>query len=93
MPTDVSTASFGGVLVPHDTQRRILNLLIGGAPFARSLTRQPTNRSEVAWPTASPTGWAWVAELGPIPEVALGDDAYILAVCKIAGIVKLRTRW
>jgi HK97 family phage major capsid protein len=85
----VTTGSFKGVAFPPDVQAQIINLLIGGAPFAASLTRQPTARSSIAWPTASPTGYAWLAELTPFPVVGLGDDAYVVAIAKIGGIVDL----
>lgn len=87
MPVD--TGSFGGYPFPADVQARIINLLIGGAPFADSLTRQPTNRSSVAWPTAKPTGFAWLGELQPFPTVNVNDDAYVVAIAKIGGIVDL----
>jgi Phage capsid family len=80
---------FGGILVPPQVQAQVINLLVGGAPFANSLTRQPTTRRSVAWPTASPTGWAWLPELGPIPEIDMADNAYIVSVAKIAGLVTL----
>jgi Phage capsid family len=85
----VKTSSFAGVPFPPDVQARIINLLIENAPFAASLTRQPTNRSSVSWPTASPTGWAWLNELDPFPVMALGDAAVTRTVCKIGGIVDL----
>ena len=83
----VHTGSFQGYPFPPDVVARIINLLVGGAPFGDSLTRQPTNRSSVAWPTAKPTGFAWLDELQPFPTVGLGDDAYVVAVAKIGGIV------
>lgn len=87
--TGVDTGSFGGYIVPPDVVARIISLVIGGAPFAASLTRQQTGRSEVAWPTAEPTGFAWLKELEQFPEIALGDSAYVAAVAKIGGIVDL----
>ena len=68
---------------------RIINLLISGAVFAPSLTRQGTVRSSVAWPTAKPTGWAWLEELQPFPVIDVADDAYVVAVAKLGGIVDL----
>src|SRR5262249_9300599 len=67
-------------------QAQIINLLIENAPFANSLTRQPTNRAKVSWPTASPTGWAWLDELAAFPVIALGDAAYTTTICKIGGV-------
>jgi HK97 family phage major capsid protein len=86
-PSGVTTGSFRGYPFPPDVVAQIVNLLIGGAPFAASLTRQPTARSSIAWPTAKPTGFAWLGELQPFPVVDLDDDAYVVAVAKIGGIV------
>jgi HK97 family phage major capsid protein len=88
-PAGVWTGSFQGYPFPPDVVARILNLLIEGAPFAASLTRQPTARSSIAWPTAKPTGFAWLPELAPFPVVGLDDDAYVVAIAKIGGIVDL----
>ena len=41
----VHTGSFGGYPFPADVVARIINLLISGAVFAPSLTRQGTVRS------------------------------------------------
>jgi capsid protein len=88
-PPGLTTGSFAGVPFPPDVQAQIINLLIGGSPFANSLTRQPTVRSSIAWPTAKPTGFAWLDELQPFPVVDMADDAYVVAVAKIGGIVDL----
>lgn len=74
---------------PPQVVQQIINLLIEGAPFSKSLTRYPTGAHTVAFPTAQPTGWAWLAELAPIPVLTIGDAAYNTTVCKIAGIVDL----
>jgi HK97 family phage major capsid protein len=85
----VTTGSFQGVLHPADVAR-ILNLLVGGAPFSSTaLTPYPTQRTSVAFPTAKPERPAWLAEMDPIPVVGLGDDADIVATCKLASIVLL----
>jgi HK97 family phage major capsid protein len=84
----VTTGSFQNVMWPHDIAA-IINLLVGGSPFANVLTRFPTGRSEVAFPTASPDRPAWVPEGSPIPVLGLGDDADIVAVAKLAEIVLL----
>jgi hypothetical protein len=84
----VTDGSFDGILTPHQIAQ-LINLLVDQAPFARSLTRVQTDRRSVAWPTAQPTGWSWLAELAPIPEIGLGDDSYIAVLAKIAGIIKL----
>jgi HK97 family phage major capsid protein len=88
MTTPVTTGSWQGVLYPLDVTA-LINMLVGGAPFAASLTRYPTTRAEVAFPTASPDRPAWVAEAATIPTVGLHDAADIVAVKKIAEIVKV----
>jgi hypothetical protein len=83
----VTTGSFQGVLHPADVAR-VLNLLVGGAPFCNAaLTRYPTNRHAVAFPTAKPDRPQWLKEMDPLPIVGLGDDADIVATCKLASIV------
>jgi hypothetical protein len=67
----------------------IINLLVGGAPFSDTLTRYPTARSEVAFPTASPDKPAWTTEGTPLPVIGLHDAADIVAVCKLGEIVML----
>jgi HK97 family phage major capsid protein len=88
-PPALDTGGFGGHAVPADVIARIINLVIGGAPFADSLTRQQTNRSAIAWPTAKPSGFSWLRELEQFPTINVGDDAYVVAVAKIGGIVDL----
>ena len=87
-PAPTTTGSFQGVMHPADVTN-VLNLLVSGSPFASTLTRYPTSRHEVAFPTAQPDRPAWVAEGADIPEVGLGDDADIVAVCKLAEILLL----
>jgi HK97 family phage major capsid protein len=83
----VTTSDFSGVLVPRDVEARVLNALVGGAPFAASLTQRPTGTTSVAFPVASPSGFAWVGELEQIPQLDLNDDAYVVALAKIAGLI------
>ena len=88
-PPASTTASFQGVLHPHDVAR-ILNLLVTGAPFSdNALTRYPTARHAVAFPTAKPDRPAWLAEMEDIPVIGLNGDADIVATCKLASIVLL----
>jgi HK97 family phage major capsid protein len=87
-PGGVTTASFQGTLTPaqiHD----VLNTLVTQAPFAASLTRAQSSTGRMAFPTVSPTGWAWLTELQPLPVIDLNDDADISVVAKIAGILLL----
>jgi HK97 family phage major capsid protein len=88
MTTPVSTGSWQGVLHPPDVTA-LINMLVGGAPFAASLTRYPTTRSEVAFPTASPDRPAWTAEGSALPTIGLHDAADIVAVKKLGEILKL----
>jgi HK97 family phage major capsid protein len=67
----------------------IVNLLVGGAPFSNTLTRYPTTRHEVAFPTASPDRPGWTAEGAPLPVIGLHDDADIVATAKLGEIVLL----
>jgi HK97 family phage major capsid protein len=83
----ITTGSFQGVLHPADVAR-VLNLLVGGSPFCgTALTPYPTARHSVAFPTARPDRPAWLKEMAEIPVVGLGDDADIVATCKLASIV------
>ena len=85
----VTTGSFQGVLHPADVAR-VLNLLTEGAPFSgTALTPYPTNRHEVAFPTAKPDRPAWLGEMEDIPVIGMNDDADIISVCKLASIVLL----
>jgi hypothetical protein len=85
----VTTGSFRGVLWPPDVVAQIINLLVGGAPFADSLSRYPTIRSEVAFPVASPDKPAWTSEGQALPTIGLHDDADVVAVAKLGEIVLL----
>jgi HK97 family phage major capsid protein len=88
MTTPVTTASFQQVLHPPDIAQMI-NLLVGGSPFASSLTRFPTTRAEVAFPTAAPDKPAWTAEAAALPQIGLHDAADIVAVKKLGEVLKL----
>jgi capsid protein len=58
-------------------------------PVRYTLTQYPTDRSAVAFPTASPDRPAWVPEGSPVPVLGLGDDANIVGVAKLAEIILL----
>jgi hypothetical protein len=85
----VVRASFDGVPFQPQVVQQIANLLVTGAPFARRLTMFPTTRGSVAWPTASPVGQTWIAELGAFPTITLNDDSYLAVVAKLGGILTL----
>jgi hypothetical protein len=85
----VTTGSFNQVLWPPDVIARIINLLLGGSPFADSLTRYPTSRHAVAFPTASPDKPVWTAEGQPLPVIGLHDAGPIVATAKLGEVVLL----
>jgi Phage capsid family len=80
----MKTTSFDGVLTPaHVTA--LLSALVGGAPFAASLTRAPTATGKMAFPTAAPSGFSWLEELDKVPSLLLNDKALIVVAAKIIG--------
>lgn len=85
----ISTASFSGHPFPPEVVREILNLGLAGAPVFSALTPRTTSRASMVFPTGDPTGFDWVAELGDIPDVDPGDDAAVVSMAKIAGILNL----
>ena len=83
---DSSTRDFDGVVTPAQLQLGVVNKLLGGAPFARSLDPLPSGSGRVTWPTASPTGGGWTAEGAPLPEVDLGPGSYSVIAKKLSGL-------
>jgi HK97 family phage major capsid protein len=55
------------------------------AEAARPVRRAALRR----WLSVEPTGYSWLAELQPFPEVDLGDDSYVVAVCKLGAVIDL----
>jgi HK97 family phage major capsid protein len=84
-----SSTSFDGFTCRDELATFIANAAVTGAPFARSLTPLPTTRGSVAFPTAAPDGFDWVAENGPIPAIDLNDGADVVAVAKLAGLIAM----
>jgi HK97 family phage major capsid protein len=82
------TGSFAGTLTPAQVWG-LLNALVEGSPFAGSLTRAETATGKLAFPTVAPSGYAWLEELQEVPNLALNDDALIVSVCKVAGLLPL----
>jgi HK97 family phage major capsid protein len=66
---------------------QIVSAIVGGSPFARSLTPLPTNRASVAFPQLNPDDPAWLAELGQIPALNADQSEYEVAVSKLAGTI------
>ena len=85
----VTRSDWQGYPFPPDVVSRLLALGLVGAPFALSLTAQPTNRGVVAWPLVDPEGAGWVGEAQPIPTATLGDDVFTVAACKLATVIEL----
>lgn len=85
----VTSESFNRVHVPPQLLNQIINLALVGSPFARSLTLLSTASGSVAFPVASPTGFDWVPEAAPLPLVDLNDDAVIVAVAKLSGVISV----
>ncbi|MEO6653312.1 MAG: phage major capsid protein [Ilumatobacteraceae bacterium] len=85
----ITTESFDGAFWPDEVTATIALACITGAPFARSLTALPTSKPNTAFPTASPTGFDFVGEGQPLPQVDLNDSKYVVATCKLAGTFSL----
>lgn len=77
-------SSWEGVLTPPQVWQ-LLNRLVAGSPFAGSLTRAETATGSIAFPSAAPTGFAWLAELEEVPPLVLDEQVSIVTVKKIAG--------
>ena len=76
-------------ITPPEVVAEVINALLGGAPFAASLTRRPTSANSTTWPVVAPTGMTWTGEGQPLPQVVLGDKAYNVVPKKLAGVYSL----
>ncbi len=85
----LTTRDFDGVVTPADVQLYVVQKLLGGAPFARSLEPLPTGSGRVSWPTAAPTGGGWTAEGAPLPAVDINPGSYSVVAKKLAGIFEI----
>jgi len=86
---DISRASFDGAHVPNDVAEFIASAIIGGSPFASTLTRRPS-RGNLAIPTVNAvTGQGWVAEGADLPDISLATGSEIVVTKKLGGIVGL----
>lgn len=65
----------------------IVSAIVGGSPFARSLTPLPTNRASVSFPQLDPEDPEWISELGVIPQLTGDTSEYEVAVSKLAGSI------
>jgi HK97 family phage major capsid protein len=76
-------------ITPPSVQAEVINCLLGGSPFARSLTRRTLSANSTVFPIVEPTGATWVAEAQPLPTVTLGDKSYTVVPRKLAGLFSL----
>ena len=70
-----------------DFQQNVLSAVVGGAPFSRSLTPLPTQRSSIAFGVLDANDPAWIAELDQIPDLAKNQSSYEVGVSKLAGTI------
>jgi HK97 family phage major capsid protein len=86
---DLSRASFSGAPFPNDVADFIASAIIGGSPFASTLTRRPS-RGNLAIPAVNAvTGQGWVAEGADLPDISLDTGSEIVVTKKLGGIVGL----
>jgi HK97 family phage major capsid protein len=65
----------------------VISAIVGGAPFARSLTALPTSRASVSFPRLDPDDPEWISELGLIPALNADQSEYEVAASKLAGTI------
>jgi HK97 family phage major capsid protein len=85
----VTTGSYANVPFPPDVQNAVWVTVLTGSPFANAIAPLPTSGGSVAFPTAAPTGAAWVGEGQPLPPVTVGDSALISTPRKLAALLSL----
>jgi len=88
MPLTTADFDGSGAFGP-DLVLQVVNQVLAGAPFARSLDPLSSNSGQVAFPLVGPDGGDWVAEGQPLPEVDVNPDTYVSQVVKLAGIFAL----
>jgi HK97 family phage major capsid protein len=70
-----------------DFQRRILSTIVEGAPFSRSCTPLPTQRTAVAFGILDANDPAWGAELDEVPDLAKDQSTYEVGVSRLSGSI------
>jgi hypothetical protein len=66
----------------------IVSMIVGGSPFARSLTPMPTRRTGVSFPLVDEVSEpAWGKELDQIPVLDLEGGEYDAAVSRLSGSI------
>lgn len=85
----ITRESFDGAFWPDEIVETVALACITGAKFARALTPLPISKQAASFPTASPTGFDWVAEGAPLPTIDMNDGAHIVGACKLAGLLSM----
>jgi HK97 family phage major capsid protein len=68
--------------------RPVVSAIVGGSPFARSLTPLPTRRTGVAFPLANDLSEpSWGKELDQVPVLDLDGGEYDVAVSRLSGSI------
>jgi HK97 family phage major capsid protein len=68
--------------------RPVVSAIVGGSPFARSLTPLPTRRTGVVFPLVDDTDEpAWGKELDLVPALDLESGEYDVAVSRLSGSI------
>jgi HK97 family phage major capsid protein len=70
-----------------DFQRRILTVIVEGAPFSRSCTPLPTQRTAVAFGVLETEDPSWGGELSEVPDLSKGQSEYEVAVSRLSGSI------
>jgi hypothetical protein len=85
----VTTKSWDSLPWPPDVLNQLWSTILEATPFTAALTPLATSSGSVAFPTSTPSGGAFIAELDPIPEADLGTGALVVPVRKAASMTKL----
>jgi HK97 family phage major capsid protein len=87
-PPGVVQPPWRGAFGP-DFQRRILTAIVEGAPFSRSATPLPTQRTAIAFGVLDVADPAWGGELDEVPDLAKDQTQYEVAVARLSGSILL----
>jgi HK97 family phage major capsid protein len=70
-----------------DFQRFILTTIVEGAPFSRSCTPLPTQRTAVGFGILDTEDPEWGAELSEVPDLAKDQEQYEVGVSRLSGSI------
>jgi HK97 family phage major capsid protein len=70
-----------------DFQRRILSIVVEGAPFSRSCSPLPTQRTAVAFGILDTNDPEWGSELDEVPDLAKDQTTYEVGVSRLSGSI------